>query len=75
MLAGSGSGLRPKGPRPVLLQAGAQLPGRLNARVEEEKPRRRLQEDRRGSLDGTFKPRERARVKVHLVTFRGLVCP
>lgn len=38
MLAGSGSGLRPKGARPVLLQPGAQLPGRLNARVEEEKP-------------------------------------
>lgn len=74
--AGSGSGLRPKGPRPVLLQPRAQLPGRLNARVEEEKPRRRLQEDRRGSLDGKLKPGVNvAHVNVHLVTFCGLVCP
>lgn len=54
---GSGSGLRQEGPGPVLLQSRAQLPGWLNARVEEEKPRRRLQEDRRGSLDGSLQPR------------------
>lgn len=53
-LPGARSGLRSKSAGLVLLQAGAELPGRLDARVEEEKSGRCLQKNRRGCPSCTF---------------------